>query len=57
MLVTKCDICKKEIEDLYNEAVVVGLGWSATLSFCKNCGKPIVALLKKHKLLPPKTNG
>jgi len=37
-----------------DEAVVVGLGWPE-FSFCGCCGKPIIAFLKKHKLLQLKT--
>ncbi|OGN09572.1 MAG: hypothetical protein A3J46_02320 [Candidatus Yanofskybacteria bacterium RIFCSPHIGHO2_02_FULL_41_11] len=47
MLVTKCDICKKEIE---KEAVFASVG-SSFLSnhqaFCLNCGKPLVNFLRK----------
>jgi hypothetical protein len=55
MLVRKCDSCKKEIKK-GNDEVVVGLGWP-TYSLCSRCGKPIIAFLKKRKLLQPKTNG
>ena len=55
MLVRKCDNCKKEIKHR-DEKVVVGLGWSE-FSFCGRCGKPIVAFLKKRKLVQPKTTG
>ena len=55
MLVRKCD-CKKEIKK-DNEEVVVGVRWP-TYSFCTRCGKPIIAFLKKRKLLhPAKTTG
>ncbi len=46
MLVRKCDNCKKEIKQL-NEAVVAGIGFPE-FSFCKRCGKPIIAFLKKN---------
>lgn len=49
MLVTKCDNCRKEIKNR-NEAVVVGFGWPE-FSFCRICGKPIIAFLKRRKLL------
>jgi hypothetical protein len=55
MLVRKCDNCKKEIRQL-NEAVVVGTGF-LEFSFCERCGKPIIAFLKKRKLLQPKSTG
>jgi hypothetical protein len=50
MLVKKCDNCKKEIKEGDDE-VVVGLGWP-NYSFYTRCGKPIIAFLKKQKLLP-----
>ena len=52
MLVTKCDSCKKEIKGRRDEAVVVGLGWPE-FSLCRSCGKPIIAFLKKHKIIQP----
>jgi rRNA maturation endonuclease Nob1 len=55
MFVHKCDNCKKEIKQL-NEAVVAGIGFPE-FSFCEHCGKPIIAFLKKGKLLQPKTTG
>jgi DNA-directed RNA polymerase subunit RPC12/RpoP len=51
MLVHKCDNCKKEIKKGEGE-VVAGLGWP-NYSFCIRCGKPIIAFLKKSKLLHP----
>jgi hypothetical protein len=50
MLIRKCDICKKEIKGRHEE-IVAGIEWP-TYSFCSGCGKPIVAFLKKRKLLP-----
>lgn len=55
MLVKKCDNCKKKIKK-GNDEVVVGLGWP-NYSFCTQPGKPIIAFLKKRKLLQPKTTG
>ena len=51
MLVHKCDNCKKEIKE-GNDEVVAGLG-CPNYSFCTRCGKPIIAFLKKRKLLQP----
>jgi hypothetical protein len=51
MLVTKCDSCKKQIKN-HDEKVVVGLGWPQ-FSFCRGCGKPIIAFLKKRNFLQP----
>ena len=53
MLVRKCDNCKKEIKQL-TEAIVAGIGFPK-FSFCERCGKPIIAFLKKRKLLQPRT--
>ena len=56
MLVRKCDKCKKEIKQL-NEAIVAEVGFPE-FSFCERCGKPIIAFLKKRKLLQSnKTTG
>jgi len=51
MIVKKCDDCKKEIKKGGDE-VVVGFGWP-NHSFCRRCGKPILAFLKKRRLLSP----
>lgn len=46
MLVTKCDICKKEIKD-GKHTVLAGVGnHFAANSFCLNCGKPVLDFLK-----------
>jgi len=55
MLVRECDNCKKEIKQL-NEAVVAGIGFPE-FSFCERYRKPIIAFLRKGKLLQPKTTG
>ena len=47
MLITRCDICKKEIKNRDN-IVLAGTGSSfATNSFCLNCGRPVLNFLKK----------
>ena len=48
MNITKCDICKKKIED---NSVRAGVGFLGTKDFCLICGKSIIDFLKKHKLL------
>ena len=53
MLIYKCNICKKEIKEREDE-VVAGQGWHHH-SLCSRCGKPIIAFLKKRKLLPAST--
>ncbi len=56
MLITKCDGCRKQIKN-HDEKVVAGRGWPQ-FSFCERCGKPILAFLKKRKLLQaPNTTG
>jgi hypothetical protein len=55
MLVHKCDNCKKEIKSRDKE-IIAGFAWPQ-FSFCGRCGKPIIAFLKKRKLLQPKTTG
>ena len=44
MLVTKCDVCKKEIK---KESVFASVGSSflSNQSFCLECGKPVVKFL------------
>ena len=51
MLVHKCDNCKKEIKSRDKE-IIAGFAWPQ-FSFCGRCGKPIIAFLKKRKLLQP----
>jgi len=54
MLVTKCDICEKEIKD---KAIFASMGttfFSNHQSFCLKCGKPIMDFLNK---LNKKENG
>ena len=48
MIVTKCDICKKEIK---GDAVYVSVGEYrlATESLCLKCGKPVADALNKIK--------
>lgn len=47
MLVTKCDICEKEVR---GEVVLAGVGHHfSTQSFCTKCGKPILTFLDKLK--------
>jgi len=48
MNITKCDICKKKIED---NSVKARVGFLVSKDFCLICGKPIIDFLKKHKLL------
>jgi len=51
MLIRKCDNCKKEIKGR-DEEIIAGFAWPQFL-FCGRCGKPIIAFLKKCKLLHP----
>ena len=50
MRVTKCDICKKQIKDYSKEVDVSPPGKLSSLTFCLNCGKPIIKFLEKHRL-------
>jgi hypothetical protein len=53
MLVHKCDNCRKEIKGRDKE-IIAGFAWPQ-FSFCGRFRKPIIAFLKKRKLLQPKT--
>ena len=47
MIVTKCDICKKEIR---GEAVIADFNKHfSTQTFCLKCGKPVADFLNKLK--------
>lgn len=52
MHVTKCDKCKKEIKNR-DARVTAGIGWNM-VELCEKCGEPVVAFLKKFKLLERK---
>ena len=50
MNITKCDICNKTIDN--DSEVCIGyLSPLPRYSLCLNCAKPVVDLLKKHKLI------
>lgn len=49
MRLSKCDVCKKEVE--YEEMVNASVGFYSKADFCKDCGSSIVKLLKRHKFL------
>jgi len=46
---------QKEIKGRDKE-IIAGFAWPQ-FSFCGRCGKPIIAFLKKRKLLQPKMTG
>ena len=47
MLITRCDICKKDIKNR-EHIVLAGTGSSfAANTFCSNFGKPVLNFLKK----------
>ena len=49
MNITKCDICKK---DTKGEYIVAGIGFFHNkIEACYACATPIVAFLKKHKVI------
>ncbi len=47
-MVTKCDLCKKEIE---KEPVMAGFGFWGRAQLCKDCGSPIITFLEEKNLL------
>jgi len=54
MLIRKCDICKRKSRKAIkkgDQEIVVMMGWPQ-FSFCARCGRPVLAFLKKRKLLP-----
>jgi len=53
MIITKCDLCKKNIK---NEPVIAGVGFFPKVELCEKCGKPIRNFLKKHKFIETDKN-
>ena len=52
MMVTKCDLCKKEIK---GESIKAGFNfWVDYVELCKECGAPIAKFLKEKKLIKEK---
>jgi len=49
MRLSKCDVCKKEVE--YEDMVNASVGLRSRADFCKDCGVSVIKLLKKHKFL------
>jgi hypothetical protein len=50
MLIYKCDLCSKAIED---EHIIVGFGYERK-QLCSKCGKDILKFLKNNKLIKEK---
>jgi len=48
MMITKCDLCKKNIKQ---EPITAGIGFFPKVELCKKCGMPIVKFLRKYKLI------
>ena len=48
-MVTKCDLCKKNIKD--DETITIRVGFSLRAELCEKCGVPIIKFLKKHKFI------
>jgi hypothetical protein len=48
MNITKCDICKKKLNE---ESVRASFGFFGAKDFCLFCGKPVLDFLKKHKFI------
>ena len=57
MFVTKCDVCKNEIDRRNEDAVTVEFAYKS-YAFCKDCNEPVLKLLKKHEFIekPRKTS-
>ena len=49
MHVTKCDICKKNLES-FDQIILVGLGWDRK-ELCLNYGLPVTKFLSVSKLV------
>ncbi len=50
MRITRCDICLKKIS--WENKIEIGYkSIMPQFSVCESCGKPVVAFLKKHKLI------
>lgn len=53
-MVTKCDICKKEIKDSrYSVRAYFNYGG---YEFCANCNIPLIKFLKKHNIINKEDN-
>jgi len=48
MFVTRCDLCKKDIN---SKPITVTIGFSPRFEFCEKCGLPILSFLEEKKLL------
>lgn len=47
-MITKCDLCKKEIK---KDPITAGVAFFPRFQFCDKCGAPIFSFLKKKKLI------
>ncbi len=47
MMITKCDLCKKEVSR-DKEEVYIRIGFSAVAELCGECAIPILKFLKKN---------
>lgn len=49
MNVTKCDICKKEVD----KPIIGAIGYfvGPKIELCEKCGAPILELLQKYKII------
>ncbi len=52
MFITKCDICKKEID--HTNKVDVRFAWTKKVDLCEECASPILKFLQKNKFLDKK---
>ena len=51
MRVTKCDLCKKNIQ---YEPITAGVGFFPKAELCEKCGSPILKFLRKYKFVETK---
>ena len=49
MNISKCDVCKKEVE----RPVIGAIGYfvGPKIELCNDCGAPILELLRKYKII------
>lgn len=50
MFVIKCDVCKNEIDRENEDSATIEFAYKK-YAFCKDCNKPVLKFLKKHKFI------
>lgn len=56
MHVTKCDVCKSEIERVNKDSASIEFAYKS-YAFCRDCREPVVKVLKKYKLIEKPKEG